>query len=132
MSVFNTSGAFSYPSFYKKAQDIFTLSKYIGTYVADDLMLLQEDGTEDQYVYVSGDMIQQSELLGFEILKAQKQHSKSLKRMHDTRLSRMVYLLITNCSRLEKCRSNGKDYLPILKHELQNFKQMQQRWMCHL
>ena len=132
MSLYSYSGHFSYKTFYTKAQEIFSLSQHIGNYMVEDLMHLQEDGSEDAYVYVSGDIIQQSQSLGFEILKAEKEHSKTIKQIHAHRLNKLISRLNRTCLRLEKSRSNGRDFLPILRNEIKKFIKMQQLWMVHL
>ena len=52
---------------YTKALEIFSLTRKISHYLNYDLSKLKTDGTEDENVYFSGDIVQQSELLGPEI-----------------------------------------------------------------
>ena len=55
--------------FYKKAQEIRTLSKKISDYLINDLSKLKENGAESRNIYFSGDIVQQSTSIYEEILK---------------------------------------------------------------
>ena len=117
---------------YQKAMDILVLSRSISTYINQDLCYLRSDGTEDTDIYFSGDIIQQSESLVPEIEKAQAERFSEKKHKHIASLDRLTHRLHLNCNRLERCNSNGKDYLPILKNELAKFKRLQRSWMLTL
>jgi len=117
---------------YTKALEIFSLTRKISHYLNYDLSNLKTDGTEDEHVYFSGDIVQQSELLGPEIIKAEIEHYKDRKQKHAERVERLTKLLYKNCKRLEKCNSNGKDFLPILRRELRMFRKLQRNWMMTL
>ena len=45
---------------YQKAMEIIILSRSISTYLNQDLAYLRPDGTEDDNIYFSGDIVQQS------------------------------------------------------------------------
>ncbi len=107
---------------YQKAIDILVLSRSISTYLNQDL----------SYIYFSGDIVQQSESLAPEIVKAEAERHSDNKHKHFASLERLIYRLNSNCNRLQHCNSNGKDYLPILQKELQNFKRLQRSWMMTL
>lgn len=117
---------------YQKAMDILVLSRNISTYISHDLSYLQPDGREDDHIYFSGDIVQQSESLAPEIEKAQAERFSDRKHKHLASLERLTYRLNLNCNRLQHCNSNGKDYLPILQNELKKFKRLQRNWMLTL
>jgi len=58
---------------YKKAMEIFSLSRNISHYLVEDLAALQTNGKEDPNIYFTGDIVQQSVSLAPEILKAEQQ-----------------------------------------------------------
>jgi len=116
---------------YNKALEIFSLSRKISNYICFDLMPLQPDGSEDEDIYFSGDIVQQSESLLPEIIKAETEESEK-KYKHALTVKRLTNLLYKNCNRLEHCNSNGKDFLPILRKELKKFRQLQRNWMMTL
>jgi len=117
---------------YKQALQIFTLSRSISSYLNQDLAYLYEDGKEDQNIYFSGDIVQQSESLAPEIINAELQRHSDKKHKHIASVRRLTNRLYRNCKRLETCNSNGKDYLPLLRRELKKFRQLQSTWMLTL
>lgn len=117
---------------YQKALDIFALSQNISIYLRDDLSYLKNNGEEDENIYVSGDIVQQSVSLGSEIIKVELEHCKEKKHKQLYSLRRLTNRLYRNCIKLEKCNSNGKDYLPILRKELKIFKKLQNHWALTL
>lgn len=117
---------------YKKALEIFSLSRKISSYLNYDLALLKVDGTEDEHIYFSGDIVMQSESIVPEIIKAEVEQFSDKKYQHIATLNRLTKLLDKNCLRLEKSNSNGKDFLPILRQELKKFRKLQRHWMLTL
>jgi hypothetical protein len=116
---------------YNKALEIFFLSRKISNYISFDLMPLKPDGSEDEDIYFSGDIVQQSESLIPEIIKAETEDSEK-RYKHALTVKRLTNLLYKNCKRLEHCNSNGKDFLPLLSKELKKFRQLQRQWMLTL
>ena len=112
--------------------DIFILSRSISTYLNDDLCVLNLDGTENNEIYFSGDIVQQSSSLAPEIINAERERFSDKKNKHIESLDRLTQRLYNNCKRLESSKSNGKDYLPILRNELKKFKKLQRTWMLTL
>ncbi|MGY0393027.1 hypothetical protein ACW5R3_10765 [Bizionia sp. KMM 8389] len=117
---------------YQKAMDIMILSRSISSYLHQDLSGLQADGSENAYIYFSGDIVQQSVSLVPEIAKAENARYSDRKYKHIASVKRLTYLLNKNIKRLENCNSNGKDYLPLLRAELKKFKQLQHTWTLTL
>ena len=117
---------------YKKALEIFSLSRKISSYLNYDLALLKVDGTEDEHIYFSGDIVMQSESIVPEIIKAEVEQFSDKKHQHIATVNRLTKLLDKNCKILEKSNSNGKDFLPILRQELKKFRKLQRHWMLTL
>ena len=117
---------------YRKAMDIIMLSRSISTYLNQDLSYLNTDGTEDTNIYFSGDIVQQSTSLAPEIINAERERHSDKKHKHLESLDRLTSKLYNNCRRLESSKSNGKDYLPILRGELKKFRKLQRSWMMTL
>ena len=107
---------------YKKALEIFSLSRKISSYLSYDLTPLRPDGTEDQDIYFSGDIVQQSISLAPEILKAENQPFAEDKHKYAESVTHLTNLLYKNCERLERTHSNGRDFLPVLRNELKKFR----------
>jgi len=117
---------------YKKAMEIYILSRSISSYIQYDLINLKQDGTENTDIYFSGDIIQQSVSLGPVIVNAELEKYSDKKYKHIESLQRLTSLLYKNSFRLEYSNSNGKDFLPILRSELKKFKKLQRNWMLTL
>ena len=117
---------------YKKALEIFSLSRKISSYLNYDLAPLRVDGTEDEHIYFSGDIVQQSESLVPEIIKAEFARFSEKKHTHVASVKRLTNLLYKNSYRLEHANSNGKDFLPILRKELKKFRKLQYHWTLTL
>lgn len=117
---------------YRKAMDILAVSRSISTYIHQDLSYLYPDGREDEHIYFSGDIIQQSESLVPEIEKAQAERFSERKYRHLDSIERLLHRLQLNCSRLERCKSDGRDYLPVLRRELNKFNNLKRSWMLTL
>ncbi len=117
---------------YRKAMDIFILSRSISTYLNQDLCILKPDGSEDNDIYFSGDIVQQSESLVPEIMSAERERHSDKKYKHVASLKRLTNLLYKNSYRLERCNSNGKDFLIVLRRELKKFKRLQHAWSLTL
>ena len=126
------SHKFPQTALYKKAQEIFALSRNISDYLVQDLASLKDDGTEDYHVYFTGDIVQQSVNLAPEILKAESQLFSEAKHKHAASVARLANLLYKNCERLEQSNSNGKEFLQLLRNELKKFRKLQRTWMLTL
>ena len=117
---------------YKKAVEIFSLSRKISSYLSYDLSPLLIDGKEDESIYFTGDIVQQSESLVPEIIKAEVEMFSENKYKHADAVKRLTNLLYQNCVRLEQSNSDGKDFIPILRKELKMFRKLQRNWMLTL
>ena len=117
---------------YKKAMEIIILSRSISTYLNQDLCYINNDGSEDPHIYVSGDIVQQSSSIAPEIIKAEQERYSDKKHKHMASVRALTNRLYQSCKRLERCNSNGKDYIPLLRRELKTFKRLQHTWMLTL
>ena len=124
--------SFHQSAMYKKAMDIFAISRNISNYLVHDLTSLHANGRENTHIYFSGDIVQQSVSLAPEILKAESQPFSEEKHKYAASVVRLTNLLYKNCERLEHVNSNGKDFLPILRNELKKFRKLQRNWMLTL
>lgn len=117
---------------YKKALEIFTLSRSISNYLVHDLAPLQNNGSEHPHIYFTGDIIRQSDALAPKIITAENQTFQDERIRHATSLIHITNRLYKNCERLEQSESNGKEFLILLRKELRKFKHLQRSWMMSL
>lgn len=129
---YNLPSHFSELPVYQKAMDIIMLSRSISTYISQDLSYLNADGSEDNDIYFTGDIIQQSTNLAPQIISAEQEPCTHKKSKHIERLDRLISRLYNICRRLEKSNSNGRDYLPILRGELRKFRTLKNHWILTL
>ncbi|NND53227.1 MAG: hypothetical protein HKN54_12580 [Flavobacteriaceae bacterium] len=125
----NPSHLYNLP-IYKKAKEIRLLSHRISSYLNYDLSALKDDGSENQDIYLTGDIVQQSESLAPEILKAELNSEK--KHVHAKTVEWITMRMNNTCKRLEKFSSDGRDFIPILRSELKKFRKLQRSWMLNL
>jgi len=117
---------------YNKAQEILHLTRHISHYLSQDLAPLKRNGEEHCEIYFTGDIVQQSVLLGPQILKAESQLFQDEKHKYASAVLRLSNLLYKNCRRLERINSNGKDFIPLLLAELKRFRRLQHVWRLTL
>ena len=89
----NTPSNLSELPIYKKAIEIFALSQSISMYLNHDLSELKSDGSEDNNIYFSGDIVQQSVSLAPEIVNAELERYSDNKHKHIDSLERLTNLL---------------------------------------
>ncbi|MBP2833477.1 hypothetical protein J8281_14880 [Aquimarina sp. U1-2] len=117
---------------YRKALEIFTLSKNISSYLVHDMASLQHNGEEDPTIYFTGDIIRQSDALAPKIITAENQIFQDDRIRQANSLIHITNKIYRNCERLEQTESNGKEFLPLLRKELKKFKHLQKNWMMTL
>ena len=82
---------------YRKAMDIIMLSRDISTYLNHDLSYLREDGSEDNDIYFSGDIVQQSNNLAPEIINAERERYSDKKHKNNSTTTQNKNPLKTRC-----------------------------------
>lgn len=127
-----TGSEFNYSPLYRQAIEILHISRHISHYLIQDLAVLKQNGKEDQDIYFSGDIIQQSISLVPNILKAESEPFAEEKHKYAASVTRLTNLLYKNCERLELSNSNGREFLRILRFELKKFRKLQRIWKLTL
>ena len=117
---------------HRKALEILSLSRNISNYLGYDLSPLRSNGSENSYIYFTGDIIRQSDSLAPQILQAENQHFQQDRIAYARTLRHITNRIYKNCERLEKSESNGRDFIILLRRELKKFKRLQHHWMTSL
>lgn len=117
---------------YFKAQEIMQISRRISDYLTPDLAMLNDNGSENKYVYFTGDIVRQSQSLIANISKAESEFFQETRSHYVTSVSRLTDRLFKNCEHLEYANSNGKEFLQILRRELLKFRKLQRIWKLTL
>ncbi len=117
---------------YFKAQEIMQISRRISDYMIPDLAVLDKNGTEDNRIYFTGDIIRNSHSLILNISKAETEYFQDTRMKYVASVSRLTERLYKSCERLEYTSSNGRDFLIILRKEIQKFRKLQRVWRLSL
>ena len=121
-----------YPPLYYKALDILTLSRHMSYLYTEDLIGPELHGPEHKEIYFTGDIIQQSCSLVPEILRAENQPYAEYKRRYTKRVKLLTKKLFYTCDRLEKSPVQSKEFLPLFRKELRQFRKLQRTWALML
>ncbi len=132
VNYFSRNGARRRSALYFKAQEIRQLSRRISDYLAPDLASLSENGNDNKYIYFTGDIIRYSNSLLFNISKAENEYFQESRMKYVASVNHLAERLYKNCENLEKANSNGRDFLKILRRELNKFRKLQRVWRLSL
>ncbi|WP_300436978.1 hypothetical protein [Christiangramia sp.] len=117
---------------YFKAREIMFLSRHVSDYLVPDLAGLNESGKEDKYVYFTGDIIRHSNSLIPNIIKAENEFFQEARSQYVSAVGHLTDRLSKNCEKLESANSNGREFVCLLRKELQKFKKLQRVWRLTL
>ena len=117
---------------HQKALEIVRLSQRVSEYLIHDLSSLQSNGSENPYVYFTGDIIRQTDSLALGVHKAENQLFRDDRIQYAQSLKRVTRRIYRSCEALERSDSNGKDFLILLRRELKKFRGLQKNWMMTL
>ena len=117
---------------YFKAQEIMHISRCISDYLVPDMAVLNESGTEDKSIYFTGDIVRNSHSLIFNISKAETEFFQDTRAQYVASVGRLTERLYKSCEKLEYGNSNGREFLKILRKELQSFRKLHRVWKLSL
>ena len=117
---------------YFKAQEIMQISRRISDYLVPDMAVLNEGGSEDKSIYFTGDIIRNSHSLILNINKAETEFFQDTRMQYVASVSKLTDRLYKNCERLEYVSSNGREFLVVLRKEIQRFRKLQRVWKLSL
>ncbi|MDR5589630.1 hypothetical protein [Christiangramia sp. SM2212] len=132
MSYFSRSSESPRQALYLKAREIMHMSKYISDYLVPDLAVLNENGNEDKYVYFTGDIVRHSNSLIPNIIKAENEFFQEARTQYVNAIGTLTDRLSRNCEKLEFTNSNGKEFVNLLRKEIQKFRKLQRVWKLTL
>lgn len=132
MSYFSRNSDSPRQALYLKARDIMKMSKYISDYLVPDLAVLNENGNEDRHVYFTGDIVRYSNSLIPNIVKAENEFFQEARVQYINAIGNLTDRLSRNCERLEFSNSNGKEFVSLLRKEIQKFRKLQRVWKLTL
>lgn len=117
---------------YFKAREIRQLSRRISDYLIPDLSRISENGSDDKYIYFTGDIIRQSDSLVSAIANAENEYFQDSRSKYIISVNQLADRLYKNCEYLERVDSNGRDFLKLLRKELYKFRKLHRIWRLSL
>jgi hypothetical protein len=117
--------------FYNKSLEIKKISKKISDYIIFELSN-STDYSKNTILFFSGDIVQQSDIISEEIIKAQVSLISENKNSHIKTIQWLIFRLMQTCKRIENSSSNSKDYISILVKEINKFKLLKKSWLLTL
>ena len=119
-------------SLYPLALEIRKLSEHVSFYIREDLNTLDSNGKENDFIYCSGDIVQNSDSLIPEIIQAESVHSSDEKLKHAEAVKKFSSKLYSNCKQLESSNSRGIEFIKLLRFELKKFHKNINNWSLTL
>ena len=119
-------------SLYPLALEIRKLSAHVSFYIREDLNTLDLNGIENDFIYFSGDIVQNSDSLIPEIIQAETVHSTDEKLKHAEAVKKFSSKLYSNCKQLENSNSRGIEFIKLLRSELKKFPKNINDWSLTL
>ena len=116
---------------YNKSLEIKNISKKISDYIIFELSN-STDYSKNTILFFSGDIVQQSDIISEEIIKAQVSLISENKNSHIKTIQWLIFRLMQTCKRIENSSSNSKDYISILVKEINKFKLLKKSWLLTL
>lgn len=117
---------------YRKAREIMKISRHISDYLAPDLAVLNDNGREDNNIYFTGDIVRYSSSLIPNIVKAENEFFQETRTRYISSISYLTERLTKNCEKLEVSNSSGREFIKILRREIQKFRKLQHIWKLSL
>jgi hypothetical protein len=117
--------------FYNKSLEIKKISKKISDYIIFELSN-STDYSKNTILFFSGDIVQQSDIISEEIIKAQVSLISENKNSHIKTIQWLIFRLMQTCKRIENSCINSKDYISILVKEINKFKLLKKSWLLTL
>ncbi|ETN95226.1 hypothetical protein SAMN04487906_1270 [Zhouia amylolytica] len=113
---------------YKKAINIFGISRAIASYVGDDQSILHLHNSEIKKDNYSAYLVMESMSLSQKIIKLHISKEYSSKRKHIKSLEKAISKLNSYCEYLEYNYSQAKDYIHLLRREISLFSKEKFKW----
>ncbi|UNY97371.1 hypothetical protein MQE36_09715 [Zhouia spongiae] len=127
MSGYN-SKSITQQEIYKKALNIFGLSRAIANYIGNDKSILHLHHSSKKTDNYSASLVMESMSLSQKIVRSYTSEGHQNKRKHLRSLEKAVHKLNAYCEYLEYNYTQSKDYIGILRKELRLFSKEKFKW----
>jgi hypothetical protein len=114
---------------YRKALDIFKLSRRVASYITDDKDIISMYRSESKSDNYADNLVMNAYRLVPKIVETETQSSRSLKLKHAKSLRYFIERIYQDCIRLESTISQGKDFVQLIRKELKHLQKMHSNYV---
>lgn len=132
MILVEASGTLSHHPIFKKALEIFKVSRAIACSVSDNSNVLQLEYSTNIKHRFAGDLISHSLKLAPELAVLQNSACKTARLKGARRIRKASRNLLVKCQKLELQGVKEKEFLQLLKMEILQFEQLFSEWFYNL
>jgi hypothetical protein len=116
---------------YCKALEIFKLSRNVASYISFDKNIIEMHQSTISKDVQAGILTMNSLALAPKIAAAETNSKFEIKMRHARTLKKLSKQLQKACDHLENTNCQGKEFIQLLKNEIQLFKKMQRSWVLN-
>ncbi len=117
---------------YKKALEVFKLSRLIAMYITDDKDILSMYLSKRRCDKYADNLVMNALNLVPKIVETEIQEDRSLKLRQAKSLHDCIETIYQDCTRLEMTRVKGKDFIQLLKKELNSLRKIHKSYVSSL
>ena len=114
---------------YQKALEIFKLSRHIASYISYDKNVLKMRVSSSPNDVFINEFLIKSLRLAPNIAAAESQNNPKIKLKYAKSLQRITEQLNSYCTALDRNSPQGRNFIKLLRDELDKFKKLQQGWV---
>ena len=114
---------------YQKSIDIFKLSRHIASYISYDKDILTMHKSLKKSDHYASNLVMDALGLVPKIVETENQKNPKLKLKYAKSLHLLIDRLNKNCSRLEHTKTNGIDFLKLLRKELKKLQYIHKNYV---
>jgi hypothetical protein len=126
------SNNFTNLAVYKKALEIFKVSRVIACSVSDNKHIIELDFSVNPNEKVAGEIVSDSLRLVPELAAVQNSSNNRIQLKRANRLRKSARLILSKCRKMEYQGVREMEFIDILRNELQQFDQLFSEWLYNL
>lgn len=129
---FSGNTGINHSPIYKKALDIFKLSRHVATYITDDKDIISMYRSGNKSDIYADNLVMNAFRLVPKIVEAETEVSPQKKLNYAKSLHYFIDKIYNDCVKLENVVSHGKDFLKMLRVELKSMRKIHSRYLNSL
>lgn len=117
---------------YQKSIDIFKLSRSVASYITDDKDVISMYKSGSEIDNCADSLVMNAFQLVPKVVETEIQECKSSKLKYAKSLRYFIDRLYLDCLRLERSRTQGKDFVRMLRNELKSLRKIHRHYINSL